>query len=110
MAAGWSTRMGAALRHAGHYLANRQADKKLLLILTDGRPSDVDVSDERALSEDARQAVRELGQKGVFPYCISLDPRADEYVADIFGRSYTVIDNVARLPEKLPELFMALTK
>jgi hypothetical protein len=110
MEAGWSTRMGAALRHAGHYLANRQADKKLLLILTDGRPSDIDVSDERALGEDTRQAVRELGQKGVFPYCISLDPRADEYVADIFGRSYTVIDNVQRLPEKLPELFMALTK
>ncbi|MBI5784667.1 MAG: VWA domain-containing protein [Rhodocyclales bacterium] len=110
MEAGWSTRMGAALRHAGHYLGNRQADKKLLLILTDGRPSDVDVSDERALGEDVRQAVRELGQKGVFPYCISLDPRADEYVADVFGRSYTVIDNVARLPEKLPELFMALTK
>lgn len=110
MEAGWSTRMGAALRHAGHYLGARQADKKLLLILTDGRPSDVDVADDRALGEDARQAVRELGQQGVFPYCISLDPRADEYVADIFGRSYTVIDNVQRLPEKLPELFMALTK
>jgi nitric oxide reductase NorD protein len=110
MEAGWSTRMGAAMRHAGHYLGARQADKKLLLILTDGRPSDVDVPDERALSEDARQAVRELSQQGVFPYCISLDPRADEYVADIFGRSYTVVDNVARLPEKLPELFMALTK
>jgi len=110
MEAGWSTRMGAALRHAGHYLGARQADKKLLLILTDGRPSDVDVSDERALNEDARQAVRELGRKGVFPYCISLDPRADEYVSDIFGRQYAVIDNVQRLPEKLPELFMALTK
>ena len=105
MEAGWSTRMGAALRHAGHYLGTRQADKKLLLILTDGRPSDVDVTDERPLSEDARQAVRELGQQGVFPYCISLDPRADDYVADIFGRSYTVIDNVERLPERLPELF-----
>ncbi len=110
MEAGWSTRMGAALRHAGHYLGTRQADKKLLLILTDGRPSDVDTPDERALSEDARQAVRELDQKGVFPYCISLDPRADEYVADIFGRSYTVIDNIQRLPERLPELFMALRK
>jgi len=110
MEAGWSTRMGAALRHAGHYLGARQADKKLLLILTDGRPSDVDVADERALGEDARQAVRELDRKGIFPYCISLDPRADEYVSDIFGRQYTVIDNVARLPEKLPELFMALTK
>ena len=110
MEAGWSTRMGAAMRHAAHYLGARQADKKLMLILTDGMPSDVDAHDERLLIEDARQAVKELDQQGIFPYCISLDPKADEYVADIFGRQYTVIDHVERLPERLPQLFMALTK
>ncbi len=110
MQAGWSTRMGAAMRHAAHYLEARPADKKLLLILTDGQPADVDVQDERLLIEDARRAVRELDEKGIFTYCINLDPKADEYVADVFGRQYTVVDNIARLPEKLPELFMALTK
>jgi hypothetical protein len=110
MEAGWSTRMGAAMRHAAHYLGARPADKKLMLILTDGRPSDVDAHDERLLIEDARQAVKELDQQGIFAYCISLDPKADEYVADIFGRQYTVVDRVERLPERLPQLFMALTK
>ena len=110
MEAGWSTRMGAAMRHAAHYLGVRKADKKLMLILTDGRPSDVDTHDERLLIEDARQAVKELDQDGIFAYCISLDPRADEYVGDIFGRQFSVIDHVARLPERLPKLFMALTK
>ncbi|NTV95181.1 MAG: VWA domain-containing protein [Thiobacillus sp.] len=110
MAAGYSTRMGAAMRHAAHYLESRPADKKLMLILTDGQPADVDVHDERLLIEDARRAVRELDQKGIFTYCINLDPKADEYVSDIFGRQYTVVDNIQRLPEKLPELFMALTK
>jgi hypothetical protein len=110
MQAGYSTRMGAAVRHAAHYLGKRTADKKLMLILTDGKPSDVDVHDERLLIEDARQAVKELDQQGIFPYCISLDPKADEYVSDIFGRQYTVIDRVERLPERLPQLFMALTK
>lgn len=110
MEAGYSTRMGAAMRHAAHYLGARSADKKLMLILTDGKPSDVDAHDERLLIEDARQAVKELDQQGIFPYCISLDPKADEYVADIFGRQYTVIDHVERLPERLPQLFMALTK
>jgi len=110
MQAGWSTRMGAAMRHAAHYLGARRADKKLMLILTDGRPSDVDAHDERLLIEDARQAVKELDQDGIFTYCISLDPRADEYVSDIFGRQVTVVDHVERLPEKLPALFMALTK
>jgi hypothetical protein len=110
MQAGWSTRMGAAMRHAAHYLEARPADKKLLLILTDGQPADVDSADERMLIEDARRAVKELDQKGIFTYCINLDPKADEYVSDIFGARYSVIDNVQRLPERLPELFMALTK
>jgi nitric oxide reductase NorD protein len=110
MEASWSTRMGAAMRHAAHYLAARPADKKLMLVLTDGQPADVDAQDDRLLIEDARQAVKELDRDGIFTYCISLDSRADEYVSDIFGRQYTVVDNIQRLPEKLPELFMALTR
>jgi nitric oxide reductase activation protein len=110
MQAGYSTRMGAALRHAAHYLGAQKADKKLLLVLTDGQPSDVDVSDERLLIEDARQAVLDMNQQGVFSYCINLDPKADAYVGDIFGARYTVIDHIERLPEQLPKLFMALTR
>lgn len=110
MQANYSTRMGAALRHAAHSLRARKSDKKLLLVLTDGEPADIDVQDERLLIEDARQAVRELERDGLFTYCISLDPRADAYVSDIFGRRYTVIDHIERLPERLPEVFLALTK
>lgn len=110
MEASYSTRMGAAMRHAAHYLDKQQADKKLMLILTDGEPADIDTKDGRILIEDARQAVKELDQQGIYAYCINLDPKADEYVADIFGKQYTIIDKVAQLPEKLPELFISLTK
>lgn len=110
MQAGYSTRIGAAMRHAAHTLEHRKADKKLMLILTDGEPSDVDVSDSRLLIEDAHKAVQELDEQGIYTYCINLDPKADEYVADIFGNAYTVIDQVERLPEKLPQVFLALTK
>jgi len=110
MEAQYSTRMGAAMRHAAHYLENQKADKKLMLILTDGEPADVDTKDGRILIEDARRAVKELDGQGIYAYCINLDPKADEYVSDIFGKHYTVIDNIQRLPERLPELFMALTK
>ena len=108
--AGFSTRMGAAMRHAGHMLAQRQSEKKLMLVLTDGEPADIDVDDDRHLIEDAHKAVQELEQNGIYTHCINLDPKADEYVSDIFGMRYTVIDRVERLPEKLPQLFMALTK
>ena len=114
MEAGYSTRMGAAMRHAAHYLSAQKADKKLMLILTDGKPSDVDTHDERLLIEDARQAVKELDQQGIFPYCISLDASLkagdDDYVRDIFGQQYTIIDHIERLPERLPQLFISLTR
>ncbi len=110
MQAGYSTRMGAAMRHAAHYLGAQKTGKKLLLVLTDGQPADVDVHDPRLLIEDARKSVGELDQQGIFTYCISLDRKADDYVSDIFGRRFSVIDRVERLPERLPELFMALTR
>ena len=108
--AGFSTRMGAAVRHASHYLDNQKADKKLLLILTDGEPADIDVTDEKLLIEDTHKAVDELSSKGIYTHCISLDKKADDYIEDIFGAGgYTVIDHVEKLPEKLPMLFTSLT-
>ncbi len=107
---GYSTRMGAAVRHAAHYLEGQTADKKLLLILTDGEPADIDVADDRLLIEDTHKAVEELSSKGIYTHCISLDKKADDYIQDIFSPTgYTVIDNVDKLPEKLPKLFMSLT-
>ena len=110
MEAGYSTRMGAALRHAGHYLSARKAEKKLLLVLSDGEPSDIDVSDERVLNEDARKAVQELDRDGIYTFCITLDAKADDYVGDIFGNRYGVVDKVERLPERLIQLFVSITK
>ena len=110
MEAGWSTRMGAALRHAGHYLAARKADKRILLLLTDGAPADIDVEDEAYLRADARRAVDELAAKGLTTYCLSLDPKADAYVSEIFGRRWRVLDRIERLPEQLPMVYLNLTR
>ncbi len=111
MEAGLSTRMGAALRCAGDQLRNRREEKRILMVLTDGAPHDIDVADPQYLREDARKAVIELQADGISPFCISLDPKADEYVTDIFGQTgYTVIDHIERLPERLPTLFLNLTK
>lgn len=110
MDAKFSTRMGAAMRHAAHYLESQQSEKKLLLILTDGEPADIDTKDPQMLIKDTSKAVEELKSRGVYSYCITLDPKADEYVKDIFGTQYTVIDHVDKLPEQLPQVFMKLTQ
>ncbi|MDX1796741.1 MAG: VWA domain-containing protein, partial [Hydrogenovibrio sp.] len=109
MEASYSTRMGAAMRHAAHYLEAQQSEKKLMLVLTDGEPADIDTKDPKMLIQDTHMAVRELQDRGIFSYCITLDPKADEYVSDIFGHHYTVIDHIEKLPEQLPQVFMKLT-
>jgi nitric oxide reductase activation protein len=107
---GLSTRIGAALRHAGHELAQQQTFRRLLLIVTDGEPSDTDVSDRRYLVEDARKAVQSLAHEGIDVLCVGLDSGGDSYLTRIFGRRNVVqIDNVAALPEKLPMLYLRLT-
>ncbi len=106
-----STRMGAAIRHAAHYLNQQKSSKKLLMVITDGEPADVDVRDPQYLRFDTKKAVEEAGRAGILTYCMSLDPRADQYVSRIFGaRNYMVVDHVERLPEKLPLLYAGLTR
>ena len=106
-----STRMGAAMRHAGSILKRQPSHKKLLLVVTDGEPADNDVRDPQYLRMDARKAVEELGRNGISTYCLSLDAGADQYVSRIFGaKNYMVVDHVQRLPEKLPMLYMGLTR
>ncbi|MBK5965626.1 VWA domain-containing protein [Thiocystis minor] len=110
MKGGLSTRMGAALRHAGWHLTQQSAKKRLVLVITDGEPADIDERDPQYLRHDAKKAVDDLRMLGIHTYCLTLDPQADRYVARIFGEnSYSIVDHVQRLPERLPAVFAALT-
>ncbi len=110
MKGGLSTRMGAALRHAGNHLLRQQEKRKLVLMITDGEPADIDERDPQHLRHDTKKAVEELYTQGVLTYCLTLDPNADDYVKRIFGaNNYTIVDHVDKLPEQLPTLFASLT-
>ena len=110
MQGGLSTRMGAALRHAGEHLVRQDAGKRLVILITDGEPADIDERDPQYLRHDARKAVEDNAMKGIHSFCLTLDPKADRYVSRIFGENnYSVVDNVKRLPERLPNVFAALT-
>lgn len=106
-----ATRMGAAIRHATHHLNRQQSRKKLLILITDGAPDDIDVRGTEYLLSDTKKAVEDAGRYGINTFCMSLDPRADEYVSRIFGaRNYMVVDHVRSLPEKMLLLYAALTR
>lgn len=111
----YSTRMGTAVRHASAVLAETSAcasgGHRTLLMLTDGKPADVDVFDERHLVCDAREAVAQARRAGINVFCVSLDPKADNYVARIFGTAhFHVLDRLERLPEVLARLLARMVK
>lgn len=105
-----ATRLGAFLRHAAAILDRQPQPRRLLLVLSDGRPQDRgDYQDERAI-RDSALAVREAVQKRVHTTCVSLDPREDAplYLERIFGRRrFLVLPDVEQLPSRLSEVVRA---
>ncbi|WP_158553258.1 MULTISPECIES: nitric oxide reductase activation protein NorD [Mesorhizobium] len=104
-----STRLGAVIRHAGHDLKRRSSYRRLLLVVTDGEPSDIDVDDRKYLVEDARAAVHELNRDGIDVFGVTLDSDAESYAQRIFGRRGSVqVRSINRLPDVLPMIYLRL--
>lgn len=105
-----STRMGAALRHAVSTLAHEPSEHRIVLLVTDGAPSDVDVHEPRHLLEDARVAVHEARATGVQVHCLAVDPSADSYVRRIFGwGNFDILEDPRALPATLCRLYARLS-
>ena len=97
------TRTGAAIRHATSLLMAQPAAHRLLLLLSDGKPNDVDVYEGKYGLEDTRQAVAEARLQGVSPFCLTVDRRAAAYLPAIFGaRQYGLLPR----PELLPAVLL----
>ena len=80
-----------------------------MILISDGRPLDDGYKDDYSL-EDTKMALREAKRKGIEPFCITIDRDADLYVRRMYGDvRYLVIDQVERLPDKLPKIYHRLT-
>jgi nitric oxide reductase NorD protein len=103
------TRTGAALRHASALLARQRARHRLLLVLTDGKPNDVDHYPGRYGIQDTRQAVAEARMQGLVPFCLTVDREAPAYMPSIFGRrGYALLRRQELLPAVLVEVVRRL--
>ncbi|MDR1969673.1 MAG: VWA domain-containing protein [Burkholderiaceae bacterium] len=102
---GFYTRMGAAIRMATQRLQARPERQRLLLILTDGKPNDMDVYEGRYGLEDTRHAVRAARAEGLMPLCITIDDRAHNYLPMLFGRNgYLLVHRPQDLAQRLAGL------
>ncbi len=102
-----STRLGPAIRHSELSLAQQMQQKKLLLVITDGAPSDIDVYDKHYLKNDSWHAIRALKKSGINAFCLNLDSGATQVIEHIFGSGhFETLENLTRLPEVLSRLYI----
>jgi nitric oxide reductase NorD protein len=108
---GLSTRLGTALRHAGELISHARSFRKLVIVLTDGEPSDIDVADPLDLVEDARRAAVGLRARGIDGFGVVLGSNAMNSAVRIFGRGNTMlVPRVEDLPARLSEVYFRLAR
>lgn len=104
------TRMGPPIRHCSKMLAAVEARVRLLIILTDGKPEDYDDYKGEYAIEDTRHALIEAKNAGIHPFCITIDHEAQDYISRLFGEvNYLFIDDVKKLPRRMPDMYRILT-
>jgi len=105
------TRMGAPIRHLVQKLKQVEARTKLLVTLSDGKPDDYDLEYRGEYGiEDTRQALFEARREGIHAYCITIDREGQDYLPHMYGpANFTVLDDVAKLPTKVSDIYRRIT-
>ena len=102
--------MRVAIRYASSLLEKEASEQKLLLLLTDGKPNDLDKYEGLYGTEDTRVALLEARKLGIKPFCVTIDEQAEDYLPYLFGHTfYAFIKKAEDLPQKLPMLYARLT-
>lgn len=82
----------------------------MLITLSDGKLEDGDDSKGYYAIEDTRHALIEAKSVGIHPFCITIDKKAHDYIGHMYGEvNYIVIDDVRKLPLRMPEIYRSLT-
>jgi nitric oxide reductase NorD protein len=104
------TRMGAAIRHATAQFEKIQAGVRLMVILGDGFPNDVDYKQGYAIS-DTRKAIGEALSRRIHTHAVTVNMQSDARLDDLYGNvHHNVISDVRELPARLLRIYGALTR
>lgn len=106
---GFYTRLGAAIRHVSSDLAAQSRKRRLLLVITDGKPNDLDHYEGRHGIEDTRMAVREARRRGQSVFGVTIDGTAKSWFPRLFGQGgFAAIPHPDRLTQTLPQIYRQL--
>lgn len=108
---GYYTRLGTAIRHATGMLARQPSRQRLLLILSDGKPHDLDIYEGRYGIEDTRMSILAAREQGIRPFCVTIDKTGASYLPHVFGaHGFTLLRRPEDLTVQLPLLYAQLTQ
>ena len=106
---GFYTRLGAAIRHSSADLQRQAKQRRLLIVITDGKPNDLDHYEGRHGIEDSHMAVREARRNGQSVFGVTIDNKAQATFARIFGSGgFAVISKPEKLISALPQIYRHL--
>jgi nitric oxide reductase NorD protein len=104
------TRMGPPIRHLTRLLQATDARLRLLITLTDGKPEDYDGYTDDYAIEDTRKALIEARGGGVQAFCLTVDQKAHDYLAHMYGRgNYIFVNKIESLPLRMTDFYRLLT-
>jgi len=105
------TRIGPALRHASWILSRARARRRLLLVVSDGRPTDYDRYEGRYGVADVNKAVREAHDVGVQVFTLAIDAQSRSHLPAMFGTSrYAVLPRPEGLVEAMASVYGQLLR
>ncbi len=108
---GNSTRIGPALRHSGKLLANEFCRQRLIMLITDGKPTDQAYDPDTGYAQhDVRMACEENLRQGVNTFAISTTQNSLGDMQIMFSNNqFLILDDIRRLPVLLPRIYLHLT-
>ncbi|MEC7988215.1 MAG: VWA domain-containing protein [Myxococcota bacterium] len=105
-------RDGAAIRHCCARLEKQKSKTKILILLSDGKPLDCGGSQyaDSYAQADTKKALLEVKKRGIYPFCITVDPDGADYLAQMYGKhGFIVLERVEKLPTLMPQIYRRLT-
>jgi nitric oxide reductase NorD protein len=100
------TRIGAALRHAGARLDQRQTKNKWVILISDGKPNDYDKYEGKYGINDVKHALKELNERQINSYALAIEAQAKYYLPQMFGQNhYQILTTPVELLQSLVKLY-----
>jgi nitric oxide reductase NorD protein len=103
------TRIGPALRHAQETLMRRNARRRIVILVTDGKPCDYDRYEGTYGIRDVKMALETGRRHGVTAHAFAVEKRAKEYFPAMFSpEHYSIVSSPKELAAGLCDLFTTL--